>query len=485
MIDDLLSEPETFYIGGQWRESTGGESIQVWNPATGNVLTTVPSATAEEATDAIDAAEAASTEWKQLPAKERGDVVRSIASTMESYAGELAKLVSLEQGKPISTARGEIQGAIALAEYMAGWDRRIEGDIVPADGQRESIHIQRVPLGVVAGLIPWNFPITVFVRKLAPALVTGNTFVGKPSEITSVATMRLVELIDDNVELPDGVLNVVTGGGDVGAELVMSNQVDLITITGNVETGKEIMRDAADNLTRVSLELGGKAPAVIWRDADVDQAVEDVLTARIANTGQVCTCAERVYVHAEVRDEFQEKYVEAVENLTIGLPTENPDIGPQVSERELTKTESAVERARDRGADILTGGSPPDGEMYSTGYWYEPTVISGVGQDWEIMQEEIFGPVTPIMEVNDLDEALDYANDSRYGLSSYLYTDSYRVAMRFAEEVECGELYLNRSIGESWQGHHVGWDESGIGGEDGKHGVHKYTKLKTIYHNYQ
>jgi lactaldehyde dehydrogenase/glycolaldehyde dehydrogenase len=472
------------YIDGQWREPSGGSEVDVRDPASEAVIAELPTATSEEVAAAVEAANEAQTEWGRRPAKERGELVREVADVLLDHKDELAELIVEEQGKPRSVAEGEIEASADLAEYMAEWDRRIEGDILPGDVRDESIHLQRQPVGVVAGIIPWNYPIAVFVRKFAPALVAGNALVAKPSELTPVATLRLTELIDEHVDLPDGVFNLVFGAGEAGAQLVQSPDVDMISMTGNVETGKEIMRQAADNLTEVSLELGGKAPAIVWKDADVDEAVEDVLTARITNTGQVCTCAERVYVHSDVREEFERKYVEAAREVTIGDPKDDPDMGPQVSERELEKTAAAVDRAREQGAEVLLGGSAPDDGAFESGYWYEPTVVGGVDQEMDIMQREVFGPVTPIMEVDSLDEAIEYANDSRYGLSAYLFTDDYQVAMRAAEELEFGETYINRTLGESWHGHHIGWNQSGLGGEDGKYGFLKYTQLKTVYHNY-
>jgi len=337
---------------------------------------------------------------------------------------------------------------------------------------------------VVAGIVPWNYPVGVFVRKFAPPLVAGNTLVIKPSEETPLATLRLTELIDEHVDFPPGVYNLVTGAGDVGAKLVTSPDVDMVSMTGNVETGKQVMLDAADTLTKVSLELGGKAPAIVLGDADVEAAVDDILTARMTNTGQVCTCAERVYVHSDLREAFEDAYVRATESVEYGDPFDDPDMGPQVSAAELEKTRSAVETARRDGGRVLTGGDVPDGEEYEQGYWYEPTVVTDVEQDDEIIQQEVFGPVTPVVEVDSLDEAIEKANDSRYGLSSYVYTNDYRTAMRAAEDLQFGETYINRSLGESWHGHHIGWNESGLGGEDGKYGFRKYTQVKTVYHDY-
>ncbi len=472
----------TLYVDGEWREASG-EAIPVVNPATEQTIVEVPSATPPEIDQALAAAETARRDWAERPAKERGDVLREMATVVERHADELTDLLIDEVGKPTDNARGEAIGQAERLRYVAGWDRRLEGDILPGESRRETIHLLRRPYGVVAAITPWNYPLAVFVRKIAPALVTGNTVVAKPSEVTPLAIRRFVELVDDEVALPDGVLNLVTGAGEVGDHLVTADRTDMVTMTGHRETGKAIMRAAATHLTEISLELGGKAPAIVWKDADIDAAVEDVLTARITNTGQVCTCAERVYVHADVADEFTERYIDAAEDIEVGDPRENPHMGPHVSAAELEKTEQAVHRARESGATVRTGGRRPSNRL-PNGYYYEPTVLTGVKQDMDVMQEEVFGPVTPIMEISSLEEAIEYANDSPYGLSSYIFTDDYEVAMRAAEAIEFGETYINRTLGEALQGHHIGWGESGMGGEDGKYGVQKYTQLKTVYHNY-
>jgi lactaldehyde dehydrogenase/glycolaldehyde dehydrogenase len=479
-----LTRTEGHYVGGRWREPSGTDRIEVRNPATEEVLAAVPSATAGEVETAVAAANEGQRDWGRRPAKERGDLVREVADLILDHEDELADLLVEEVGKPRAAAKGEVEAAADIVEYNAEWDRRIEGDILPGDTRGESLHLQRQPVGTVAGIVPWNYPLAVFARKFAPALVAGNALVAKPSEVTPLATLHLVELIDEHVDIPEGVFNLVTGGGETGSALVTDDRIDMISMTGSVETGKAIMRQAADNLTKVSLELGGKAPAIVWKDADLDQAVEDVLTARITNAGQVCTCAERVYVHSDVAEEFRERYVDAAQDVTIGDPTTNPDMGPQVSESELEKTRTAVARAREEGAEVILGGSRPEGEQFDEGYWFEPTVVTGVDQEMDIIQREVFGPVMPIVSVDTLDEAIEYANDSRYGLSAYVFTDSYRTAMRATEDLEFGETYINRTLGESWHGHHIGWNESGLGGEDGKYGFLKYTQLKSVYHNY-
>lgn len=480
-----MVENTEIYLDGEWME-VEGETIAVRNPATEEIIGEVANASASDVERAVESAATAQAEWGLRPAPERGQLVRDIADLLEEYTDELAGLIADEQGKPLSQARGEIAGAADLAEYMAEWDRRLEGDVLPGDVPQEKLTLERRPLGVVAGIIPWNYPVALFVRKTAPALVTGNTIVAKPSSNTPLATVRLMELIHEELDIPAGVINLVTGAGKTtGDALVTADGVDMVTMTGDTGTGKAIAASVADSLIPVSLELGGKAPAIVWKDANIDAAVEDILTARIENTGQVCTCAERIYVHSDVAAEFTESFVAAAEELTVGHPREDPDIGPQVSEAELKSTERAVATATEEGASVLTGGRAPDGEAFEQGYWYRPTVLTDVTQEMEIIQEEVFGPVSPIVEIETMDEALAYANDSKYGLSSYLFTNNYQLVNRIADELDFGETYINRTLGESWQGHHIGWNESGLGGEDGKYGVLKYTQLKTLYHNYQ
>jgi lactaldehyde dehydrogenase/glycolaldehyde dehydrogenase len=370
-----------------------------------------------------------------------------------------------------------------MVEYHSQWDRRLEGDILPGDHREEEIHLRRRPHGVVASICPWNSPLAVFARKLGPALVTGNTMVAKPSELTPLANIRAVELIDEHIDLPDGVLNLVTGSAITGQALVNNDDVDMISMTGHRETGKQIMRDAADNLNHVSLELGGKAPAIVCSDADIEESVKHLIGSRTDNCGQYCTAVERVYVDSSVAEEFTDRYVEAAEDIVIGRPDEDVDLGPQVAKRELDKTETAVEQAKADGATVLTGGKRPDG--FDEGYYYEPTVITDIkSNDLDIMQKEVFGPVLPIMEVDSLEQAIEFSNDSRYGLSAYLFTNDYEKVMRVSNDIDFGELYINRSHGEAWHAHHPGWNESGMGGDDGKYGMLEFTKVQTVYHNY-
>jgi lactaldehyde dehydrogenase/glycolaldehyde dehydrogenase len=471
------------YIDGAWRPASG-TSLPVVNPATEERLAALNSATSAEVDEAVQAAQRVSDAWANQPGGVRGTAVRAIGDVIRANADELAHLLASEVGKPVAAAHGELAFAANYADYMSGWDRRIEGEVVQSDNIDETILLQRVPMGVVAAITAWNFPIALFVRKVAPALVTGNTVVVKASEVTPLSTAALVRMLTESLDLPPGVLNLVSGGREVGQALVRHQGVDMITFTGHRDSGRAIMVDAAQNLTRVSLELGGKAPAIVWSDADLDKAVEAISIARHTNSGQVCTCAERVIVHGAVYDEFVDLYRRKVESIRIGDPQTDVDMGPLVNSVQHQKSSEAIAKAVDQGARIVTGGGRPDGREFERGYWMAPTVLVDVEPGMDVMREEVFGPVTPIARADSYEEAFAIANDTRYGLSAFVFTNDYRTAMKAARDLKCGELYINRTHGEQAQAHHSGHKESGAGGEDGKHGVLRYTQLRSVYHNF-
>jgi lactaldehyde dehydrogenase/glycolaldehyde dehydrogenase len=473
----------SLYIGGSWREASG-PAIDVYDPRDESVLAKIPSATAKEVDEALSAARVAQHEWARRPAAERGAYVRAMADLVRRERDRLAHLVSKEVGKPLAQAHGEIDFAEGFLRYNAEWDRRLEGEILPGDASGETIHLLRVPLGVVAAICPWNFPLAVLCRKLGPALVTGNTIVIKPSEISPLSTIAFVQLVHEHLDLPPGIVNLVTGARETGRALVDNPQSSLVSFTGHRDTGKEVMARASANLTRVSLELGGKAPAIVWKDADLDLAVAAILAARHTNCGQVCTAAERVLVHRDLLEPFTERYVAAAKALKVGDPLENSDMGPLVSAAQFAKTSAAVALAKREGASVLLGGGRPEGRYFESGYWFAPTVLRNVTPSMSVMIEETFGPVTPIVGVESIEQALQIANASRYGLSAYLFSSDYGTVMRTVNELAFGEIYINRTLGESIHAHHAGYKESGIGGEDGKWGLLRYTQVKTAYHHY-
>jgi lactaldehyde dehydrogenase/glycolaldehyde dehydrogenase len=487
-IDTEVKDTEVkvygMYIDGRWVD--GESTLPVVNPATEATIAQVPIASARQIDEALRSASRAQKGWARLTGVERGNFLRRWADLVDRERERLARIISEEEGKPLSEALGEVDFGNSWFRYYAEFDRRIEGEILPSDRPDEQIWITRAPAGVVLGIIPWNYPSAVAIRKIAPALICGNAIVLKPHEDTPLSALELAKLAEE-AGLPAGVLNVVTGPGEtVGEALVKSPIPRVISFTGSVATGKRIMRNAADNVALVSLELGGKAPFVVMDDSDLASAVKVAIASRFVNCGQVCICNERTYVHRGVAKEFIRAFVEEVDKLTLGNPllAENM-IGPKVNRAELEKVERYVDQARQGGAKVLTGGKRPSKDRFQKGHWYEPTVIVNVKQDMPIMQEEVFGPVVPIMEFSDFDEAIALANDSRYGLAAYLFTKDMDRVMRAVRDLECGELYINRGPGESIHGYHTGWKQSGIGGDDGKHGLDHYLQRKTVYVRYQ
>lgn len=472
------------FINGQWTESTVKEWIEVENPATGAVIATVPKGSADDADRALVAAAAAQPAWEALPPVERGKLLIGLARLILENRDRLARLVVAEQGKPLTEARGEIEGTALYLTYAAEEARRITGDIIPSDSADEQVWIQRVAHGVVVGLTAWNYPAALTARKMGPALLAGNTVVLKSHEGTPLSAFEIAQL-STQLDFPAGVINVVSGTGEgLGAALVKHPIPRLITLTGSVRAGKEIFRAAADDLKILRLELGGKAPFIVAEDADIGAAVKAAIASRFENCGQICICNERMYVHERVADEFTDKFVRAVKALKVGDPLTMVDVGPKFSGPELDKVERMVKAAIAGGAKVLTGGNRLTEGGFTRGHWFEPTVLTAIDNRMPIMQDEVFGPVIPLMTVTDFDEGLRLANESRYGLSAYVFTKDMRRLMRLVRELKFGEIYVNRPGGDAVHAHHAGLRHSGIGGEDGKYGLDAYFQKKTIYVNF-
>lgn len=472
------------FINGQFVDSRSGEMIQVENPATEEVISEVPESAVEDVQAAVDAAEKAQTTWAKLPAIERAGYLRRISAAIRARADSLARIISEEQGKVLPLAQVEVAFTADYIDYMAEWARRIEGEIITSDRPNENIFLFRAPIGVVAGILPWNFPFFLIARKMAPALVTGNTIVIKPSEETPNNAVEFAKIVAES-GLPKGVFNIVFGRGPtVGHALASNPKIGMVSMTGSIEAGSKVMEAASRNVTKVNLELGGKAPALVLADANLDLAVEAIKNSRVINSGQVCNCAERIYVDRKVADQFTEKMTEAMSRTKYGNPLMDTDIdmGPLVNQAQLEKVDGLVARAVSDGAEVLLGGKRTS--VRGAGYYYEPTVLTHVKHAMEIVKREIFGPVVPIVTFDDLDEAIQYANDSEYGLTSSIYTSSINVAMRACNEIRFGETYINRENFEAMQGFHAGWRKSGIGGADGKHGLYEYTQTHAVYIQY-
>ncbi|MFC5712598.1 aldehyde dehydrogenase [Thalassorhabdus alkalitolerans] len=472
------------YINGNFVESETHEYIDVENPATEEILGRVPNGNEYDVEEAVKAASRAQREWGKRPAIERGKYLLFIADRLEERKEEFAQLLTKEQGKTLPLARGEMDITIEYFRYMAGWARRYEGDVINSDRQNENIILLKKPIGVVAGVVPWNFPMFVLARKVAPALITGCSIIIKPSQQTPLTAVKFSEVIHES-ELPPGIFQLVTGtGSSVGTPLASHKKVSMISLTGSTPAGSKVMEAAARNVTKVNLELGGKAPAIVSKYADLDLAAEKIIESRIINSGQVCTNAERVYVQEEVADEFIDKIVTKAKEIRYGNPLVKEDIemGPLVSKNQLDSVSEAVEKAKAAGAKVLAGGQRADTEK---GYFFEPTILTNVGQEMDIMQEEIFGPVLPITTYHSFSEAIVMANDSEYGLSSSIFTENYHEVMQGVNELEFGEVFVNRENFEALQGFHAGWRKSGIGGADGKRGLEEFLITTVAYMEYE
>ncbi|KKB05229.1 aldehyde dehydrogenase [Pantoea anthophila] len=467
------------YINGQFVGSQGDQWIEVINPATEALLSRIPQGSREDARLAIHAAEAAQPDWEALPAVERGLWLHKIASAIREREPELTATIVAEGGKTQGLAKTEVLFTADYLDYMAEWARRYEGEIINSDRPGEHIFLFRKAIGVTTGILPWNFPFFLIARKAAPALITGNTIVIKPSELTPNNAAIFADILQQT-GLPAGVINIVYGfGQDVGQELAANPKVGLVSLTGSVGAGIATMQAASQNVTSVSLELGGKAPAIVMADADLELAVRAIVASRMINSGQVCNCVERLYVQEAIYERFIDALTKAFQQVTLGDPAEQSDVdmGPLISAAARDRVEQKVAEAVAAGASVVLGGRRA-GEK---GFFFQPTLLTGVRQEMPIMQEEIFGPVLPVMSFKTLDEAIALANDCQYGLTSSLYTQDLNTTLYALRKLKFGETYVNRENFEAMQGFHAGWRKSGIGGADGKHGLEAYLQTHVAY----
>lgn len=467
------------FIDGKFIDNTSGKWIDVLNPSTEEVIAKMPDGTVEDAKKAIDSAEAAQNAWEKIPAVERASYLIKIAAGIRKREKEITDTIVKEGGKTQALANVETLFTADYLEYMAGWARRYEGEIIQSDRPNENIFLFKKPLGVTTGILPWNFPFFLIARKAAPALVTGNTIVVKPSQQTPINAYIFAQIVEE-VGLPKGVFNLVNGRGSViGNELAANPKVAMVSLTGSVSAGQQTMAAAAANVTKVSLELGGKAPAIVMPDADFDLAVKCIIASRVINTGQVCNCAERVYVHSSIKDKFMDKLVAGMKAVKVGDPNQvaDLDMGPLVEANALRSVQEKVDKAVKQGARLVCGGK----RIGTKGYFFEPTVLDNVTNKMDIIQEETFGPVLPIVEFTDIDDAIAMANDSEFGLTSSVYTQNLDTAFKLVRALKFGETYINRENFEAMQGFHAGCRKSGIGGADGKHGLEEYLQTHVVY----
>ena len=467
------------YINGQFVESSSGKWIDVLNPSTEEMISRQPEGTLEDIDKALDAARAAQKEWAKTPACERAVYLTKMAEGIRKREKEFVEIIMREQGKTRNWASIEVGATIAYFDYMASFARHIEGEIVESDNRGESILISKKPIGVVAGILPWNFPFFLIARKAGAALIAGCSIVIKPAQLTPENCCEFAKVVDET-GLPAGLFNVVTGKGSViGDALASSPKIDIVSVTGSVGAGESIMKAAANNITKVSLELGGKAPVVVFPDADLELAAQAILDSRIGNNGQICNNAERLYIHKDVKEKLTAMLKEKFAAVKVGDPFSSDDIdmGPLVEKRALESVEAKLANAVKQGAKILVGGN----RVGTKGYFFEATLLDNCTQDMDIIHEETFGPVLPIIEFSDIDQVIEWCNDCEYGLASSVFTNDINTAARMVRELEFGETYINRFHFEAIQGFHAGVKKSGIGGADGKHGVEEYLRTHVTY----
>lgn len=480
----LLGEQPGMLIDGQWLHTTSTRPVD--NPSTGEIFTSVPEGTDQHVDDAIRAAHRAQRVWARLSYPERGVVLGKVIDVIEQHAEELARIIVTEQGKTIVEARGEVQGCKAFFDFAVSQKYRTVGEVVAPMSSSEQLIIRDEPYGVVGAIIPWNFPAAIFARKVAPALMAGNAIVLKPSEVTPLSPIAMARICQ-LAGVPDGLINLVTGPGrEVGKTLTQHPLVHMVTVTGSTRAGVEILKQVADKVITVSLELGGKAPLIVFEDADLDHAAQLAFEARFWNCGQVCTCNERTYVHSSVHDRFVELLTEKIRGLQVGDPMDElTQMGPKVSSDEWDKVSQMVDQAVSQGATVAIGGGRPDGEEYAAGYWFAPTLLVNATNDMDIVQQEVFGPVLPVVSFETYDEVVEMANSTEFGLTSYVFTSNIDTAMRITDDLEFGEVYINKIGPEQPQGFHTGWKMSGLGGEDGTNGFQRYLRKKTVYLGYR
>ncbi|MGE8943122.1 aldehyde dehydrogenase family protein [Leptospira interrogans] len=476
----LKGLPTGHFIGGQFTASASGRMMESDDPGRGQPFARFAAGNAEDVARAVEAAKVAMRgPWRTAKPAERGRILQKAADLLRARADRFAVIEALDSGKKLSEALGDVAGVARAFEYYAGAADKLQGDSIPLGPDYVGLTLEE-PVGVAAQIIPWNYPISTAARGIAPALAAGCTVVAKPAEQTPFTALMLAELLHE-AGLPGGVLNVVTGtGADVGAPLVADPRVDHITFTGSVATGQRVMRSAADNVTRLVLELGGKSPVVVLADCDLDAALEGVIGAIYENAGQICSAGSRLVIERSIALQFLERLVARVSRMTIGHGLDEPDVGPVNSATQLATVDRHVAAARAAGNTVLAGGTMVSSEQAGGGWFYRPTIIAARTSAHPVVQEEIFGPVLTVQEVNDFEEAVAAANATQYALVAGIYTRELSKAWRFAREVDAGQVYINEYFAGGIEVPFGGNRKSGFGREKGLAGLRSYCKLKSI-----
>jgi succinate-semialdehyde dehydrogenase / glutarate-semialdehyde dehydrogenase len=473
---------ERLLIGGQWVEASGSGRFDVTNPANGEVVGSTPDATADDVRAAINAAADALDDWRNASAQTRARLLRKSADVMRERVEEIGTLMTLEQGKPLAEAKGEVEYAASFMEWFGGEAERAYGQIVPPQNPANRVLVLRQAVGVTAAITPWNFPAAMMTRKLGPAMAAGCTSIVKPASATPLTAAAVLRAIED-AGVPKGVVNLITSrsSGMVSRELFGDARVRKVSFTGSTEVGKELIRLSADGVKKLSLELGGHAPYVIFDDADLDAAVDGLIASKFRNAGQTCVCANRAYVQRGIYDAVIEQLAEKVARMSVGNGLrEGVTVGPLIDERAVEKSEEHVRDAIQHGATLVTGGSRLSGGDYEGGSFYAPTVLSGVTDEMLIYREETFGPVAGLTPFDDEEQAITYANDTVYGLAAYFHTRDYARLMRVAEKLDYGIIGANTGIISAANAPFGGVKESGYGREGGSQGIDEYLAVKYV-----
>ncbi|MFZ9651885.1 MAG: NAD-dependent succinate-semialdehyde dehydrogenase [Steroidobacteraceae bacterium] len=477
MLKDSKLLRQEAYVNGQWITADDGKTVAIANPANGRIVGHVPVMGAVETRRAIDAAAAALPAWARRTAKERAVILRKFADLMSANADDLAIIMTSEQGKPLAEARGEVAYAASFLEWFAEEGKRVYGDIVPTFRGDARVLVLRQPVGVAAAITPWNFPAAMITRKLGPALAAGCTFVSKPAPQTPFSALALAEL-GERAGLPAGVFNVVTGDAEaIGGELTSSSKVRKLSFTGSTAVGKKLIAQCASTVKKVSMELGGNAPFIVFDDADLDAAVQGAIASKYRNTGQTCVCANRLYVQDGVYEEFAARLGKAVAALRVGDGLEGPtEQGPLIDARALAKVEAHIADAVSLGARVALGGK----RHALGGNFFEPTILLDVTASMRIAREETFGPVAPLFRFRDEAEVIERANDTEFGLAAYFYTRDLARSWRVQEALEYGIVGVNTGLISTEVAPFGGVKESGLGREGSRHGIDDYTEMKYV-----
>ncbi len=483
-LKSMLSDPDLLtgraYLGGEWADADGGATFEVTNPARGDVIAQVADLGRAEVGRAIDAAFEAQKDWAAMTAAERGAILRKWADLMKENAEDLAKIMTAEQGKPLTESRGEINYGAGFVDFYADEAKRVYGEIIPGHARDKRIHVTKQPVGVAAAITPWNFPNAMITRKAGPALAAGCAFVVRPATLTPLSALAL-GVLATRAGLPKGVFSVLpsSDASGIGKEFCENPKVRKLTFTGSTEVGRILLRQSADQVMKTSMELGGNAPFLVFDDADLDKAVEGAIACKFRNAGQTCVCANRIYVQSGVYDSFAEKLKERLSRMSVGDGMDDPDFGPLIEEKAVEKVEEHVKDATSKGADVIYGGSRHE----NGGLFFQPTIITGATQDMAFATEETFGPLAPLFKFETEEEGVRLANDTIFGLASYFFSKDHSRVIRVSEALEYGIVGVNTGLISTPVAPFGGVKQSGLGREGSSHGIDEYLEMKYVCHD--